>query len=530
MIERRGQPLLPSNLLTVWKRKSVIQPRFAKPTEENLQVAGSLIDLYEHGAGKKKRVLRKVADELEVESYDYRFVRGLMVLLDRASVFRCQSSTDPVELRRQIFRVTGEVGPATALEEREKIIKKIACQLQISGEELEEEMYADLDSELILEEFNTLSPTELLERYNLSLCQTLLFESTELRFTVSGSWQKIFFKVKKLGLIYDVFKDKEFWVKIDGPISLFKLNRRYGTAIAKLLPSIVGNVKWTVEAKILWKYTNEICTFSLESWKHSALFGTQQVTESFDSVVEEDFARRFQALASDWKLKREPEPLVAGLQVLIPDFSFEREGIKIYMEVVGFWTTGYLLRKIEKLRKTEEFIIVAVDETLACEKLEKLENRESISIVYYRNKIPLHPIFRYLQDAFKEVHAKQAELMKSLNVTFTEPVIKFDEFAARIGISNEVVRVHLTENHPEEYVALPDGLIKKDKLQCLRKRIDQQLEKTGKLALTEAAEIAEAEQVDITSALQTLGYKIIWHGLNAEKAEVIRNQDKADQG
>ena len=250
------------------------------------------------------------------------------------------------------------------------------------------------------------------------------------------------------------------------------------------------------------------------------MFGTQEIGASYDSTVEEDFAKRFRALSSGWKLKREPEPVVAGGHVLIPDFSFEREGAQIYMEVVGFWTPNYLHRKIEKLEKTTERIMVVVDENLACEKLTKLESKQGINIIYYRNKIPLHPILRYLQEVAGEVQANQAELLKNLNVSFTEPVIKFEEFATRIGLSNEVVRTYLTKQPPNNYIALPEGLIRKDRLQIVRQKLDQKLEGNGRLALAEAAEIAQTEGIEITSALQTLGYKVIWHGLNAQNAEV----------
>ena len=206
--------------------------------------------------------------------------------------------------------------------------------------------------------------------------------------------------------------------------------------------------------------------------------------------------------------------------MLIPDFSFEREGAQIYMEVVGFWTPNYLHRKIEKLEKTTERIMVVVDENLACEKLTKLESKQGINIIYYRNKIPLHPILRCLQDVVGKVHANQAELLKNLNVSFTEPVIKFEEFAARIGLSNEVVRTYLTEKPPNNYIALPEGLIRRDRLQVVRQKLDQKLEGNRRLALAEAAEIAQTEGIEITSALQTLGYKVIWHGLNAQNAEV----------
>jgi len=521
--------LLPSNLLTVWRRKGTIQPRYAKPSTENLQVANKLIEAYKHSVGKKKNILKKVADNLEDEGYDYHLVRGLSLLLDRRSVFKCASQADPPALRQKIFQETGKTGPATTMEQRKTIIEKIASQLEISSKELEETMYADLESELILQDFKPVSAQNLLEKYNLSLAQTLLFDSTELRFTVSANWQKIFFKTKRLGLIYDAYKDNEIWVKIDGPASLFKLTRRYGTAIAKLLPTIIFSPKWTVEAKILWKFTNEIYTFKLESWKHSPLFGTKQAVEAYDSAVEEDFAKRFQALSSNWQLKREPEPIIAGQHVLIPDFSFEREDIKLYMEVVGFWTTEYLLRKIEKLKKTKERMLVAVDESLSCERLTKLEKQQSLNIIYYRNKIPLPPVLRYLQDAYKGARTKQTEFLKNLNVTFTEPVINFEEFAKRTGVSTEAVRAALTEKTPSNYTVLPDSLIRKDKLEQIRKKLDQQIAKTGKLLLTEAAKITQTEQVDLTSAIQTLGYKVIWHGINTEKAVVTKPQNKTNQ-
>ena len=514
--------MLPSNLLTVWRRKGTIQPRYAKPSAENLQVANKLIEAYKHGIGEKKSTLKKVADTLEDEGYDYHFVRGLSLLLDRRSVFKCTSQADPAVLRRKIFEATGKTGPATSMEQRKSIIENVAAQLEMSCKELEEAMYADLESELILQEFKPVSAQDLLDKYNLSLAQTLLFDSTELRFTVSGNWQKIFFKTKRLGLIYDAYKENEVWVKIDGPASLFKLTRRYGTAIAKLLPTIISSPKWTVEAKILWKFTNEIYTFKLESWKHAPVFGTKQAVEAYDSVVEENFSKRFTALSSGWQLKREPEPVIAGKHVLIPDFSFEREGAKLYMEVVGFWTTEYLMRKIEKLKKTEERMLVAVDESLSCERLTKLEKQQSLNIIYYRNKIPLPPVLRYLQDSYKEVRAQQTEFLKNLNVTFTEPVIKFEEFANRTGVSTEAVRAALTEKTPNNYTLLPDSLIRKDKLEQLRKKLDQQITKNGKLFLTEATKIAQTEQVDLTSAIQALGYKVIWHGINAENAEIVK--------
>ena len=521
--------MLSSELLVVWKRKGLIWPRFAKLSSDNLEIASGLIEVYKQHIDEKKRILKEFVGELEDRYYDYRFIRGLSFLLDTRSVFRCNEKASPVDLRRKTFQATKKFGLPTTPEQRSKIIEKIASEMKITPEMVEEFFYADLDSESILEKFDPPSAQELLEKYNLSLTQTLLFDSTELNFTATGNWQRIFYAVKKLGLIYDAYKDGGFWVKIDGPASLFKLTRRYGTAMAKLLPFIVANPEWTVEAKILWKYKNEICDFKIESCKHHAVLRSHLPPISYDSIVEEDFAARFEALDSGWRLRREPEPVLAGKHVIIPDFSLEREGIKVYVEIVGFWTMEYLLRKIEKLKKVDVNMFVAVNETLACEKLANLEKHARLNIIYYRDRIPLAPILRYLKGAFQGIQAEQTGFLKSLPVIFTEPFVKFEEFAARIGVSVDAVRAALTEKTPSGYILLPNGLVKKEKLEQIGKKVQERIKQSGRLPLSESIEIAETEGVeDAASAMEALGYRIVWHGISTEKAEVIKPENKGN--
>ncbi len=516
--------MLPSELLAVWKRKGIIWPRYAKLSDDNLEVATGLIEVYGSHFGKKKSVVKEFVDQIEEKGYDYRFVRGLSFLLDRRSRFKCDGKLNSVDLRRKIFYAAAKLGLPTTREQRIRIIESVAPELRVTGEKVEELLYADLDTELILEAFEPLSPVELLQEYNLSLTQTLLFDSTEVTFTSSGNWQRIFYSVKKLGLIYEAYHDGGFWVKVDGPASLFKLTRRYGTATAKLLPVIVANPEWTVEAKILWKYTNEICSFTMESWKHGALLRKPKPsTVTFDSTVEEGFATRFQALASGWILKREPEPVLAGRQVIIPDFSLEKEGVRVYVEIVGFWTVEYLLRKIEKLKKVDVDMLVLVNQNLKCEKLSNLEKHVRLNIIYYRDKISLAPILRYLDQAFREVKAKQTRFVKDLRVVFTEPVVNYEEFAARIGVAAEAVKAAFTEKPPPDYVVMPNELVKKDILEQVRKRIEEKMRQNGQLYFSEATRTVEAEGVkDATSALEAVGYRIIWRGISSEDAQVVK--------
>ncbi len=517
--------MLPSNLLVVWKRKGEILPRYAKLSADNLEAANCLIEAYKGHVGEKKKTLKALVTDLENRGYEYRFVRGLALLLDRKGTFTCNCKINPVDLRRKLFEATEKVGLPTTLEKRRRILETATSEMALTLENIEEYLYADLDDELILEKLDPPSASELLEQYNLSLTQTLLFDCTELSFTASGNWQRLFYSIKKLGLIYEVYRDNDcLWVKIDGPVSLFKLTKRYGINIAKLLPLIVANPGWTINAKILWKYTNEICNFKIESRKHSFLLRKPTLLPvTYDSAAEESFASQFQAVKSGWTLKREPEPVPAGTQVIIPDFSLERADLKIYMEIVGFWTEEYLLRKAEKLKQVKEKMLLLVDEALACEKLAALEKRPQLHFIYYHDKIPLASILRYLEKAFEEVKAKEIKFLENLPVKFTEPVVAYDEFADRVGVSVEAVTAVLTVNSPLGYVAMPNILVSKKKLGQIGTAIEEWLKQSGKLSLSEATGIIEAEGVsDASCALTHLGYKITWHGINSEQAEVSK--------
>jgi predicted nuclease of restriction endonuclease-like RecB superfamily len=517
--------MLPTELLLVWKRKSEILPRFAKMSTENLEIASKLIDTYQNRIGEKKQELKTLANDFEKQGHDYRLVRALMLLLDRKAIFACSSKIDPVVLRRKVFEEAEKSGLATTPEIRKNILEKVASELSLSAEEVEENFYADLEDELILERLKiSVSPPELLEEYNLSLTQTLLFNSTELRFTVTGNWQRLFALIKRLGLIYEVQRNGDLWVKIDGPASLFRLTRRYGVNIAKLFPAIAANNEWKINAKIFWRYSNEICNLNIESHKQGLFFKKYKPSPvTYDSSVEESFASQFNALKSGWQLKRELEPLSSGRQVVIPDFSLERSGLKIYLEIVGFWTEEYLQRKVDKLSQVKETMLLLVDEKLACEKLGNLKKLPQLHIMYYQNKFPLSSILDYLGKAFEKLKNKEINFLKELKTNFTEEILHYEEFASRLGISVESVRTRLIQEPPTGYLATHNSLVSQQKIGQIKHKIEEKIGQTGKMSLMEATELIEAEGInDVSDILEILNYKVTWHGINSQLAEISK--------
>lgn len=446
---------------------------------------------------------------------------------------RCEFTVDaavkPAEARDRLFHAAAGTGVPTTLEERRRILMEEAAQLMVSAEELEDSLYGDLDEEFVLTAFQPPDPLALLRLYNLGLTQTLLFRCTEMEFTASGNWQQIFRWTKWLSLIYTIQqREGAYWVKVDGPVSLFKLSHRYGTSLAKMLPHIVAAPGWSIQALILRRRGDrQLLKLDLDSRRHGAYLKAEEAPakEEYDSLVEESFAGRFNGLRTGWTLTREPEPLPVGRYVMIPDFIFEKAGMKVYMEVAGFWTPEYLRHKLRQLKMMEGVdMIVAADRAHACQQLDKL--RRKLDIVYYKGKVPLRPVLNHLQAREDELRRRQLEQIRGRELKIEAPVVTAAELALRLGVLEEAVMENLRHRDIPGYQMLGDVLISDSTLEEIGKRLDERMGEDV-LTLNEAAELVkELGGARPSRVLEHMGYRIEWHGINPEKAEVHRKQTK----
>ena len=101
--------------------------------------------------------------------------------------------------------------------------------------------------------------------------------------------------------------------------------------------------------------------------------GTAVAAALYDSSVETALARSFAVLrrqrrAVGWRLLREPAPLPVGRRVLVPDFALVRGDLRVFVEIAGFWTPGYLAKKrsgLAQLPADLPFIIAVPEEHAA---------------------------------------------------------------------------------------------------------------------------------------------------------------------
>ena len=80
---------------------------------------------------------------------------------------------------------------------------------------------------------------------------------------------------------------------IDGPLSVFKLTDRYGTAIAKLLPSVVSAETWSIRAWIVRKTMSagkKIYEFEMSNKESPLLLDPYRDKEKNNNLQRQDFS------------------------------------------------------------------------------------------------------------------------------------------------------------------------------------------------------------------------------------------------
>jgi hypothetical protein len=506
-------------------RTGHIRPVYAEINKENLDLAKNLLELFEIHVGKRKGALLDEVSSYETRGFDYRLIRGLSLILERLCVFQTEAVVDPILARQLIFEEANRRGFVATYEVRKQILHAVAKQLNVEDWELEKSFQADLENELILKEFTAISPTELLKNYNFSLTQTLLFRSTFMEVTVSKNWKEILREIKFHGLMYSAEAiNNVCHITVDGPFSLFKLTQRYGTSMAKVLPIIVQADTWEIDSSILRMgqlgkkiYKLHLTSSEMDDKIKPSTLRRESDDIRFDSLVEQKFFVDFQSLNTDWKLIREPSPLIVDKHVFIPDFCFEKERIKVYLEIVGFWTSKYLEAKIKKLKLTGIDILIAVDVHLACEKLKQVKGH----LIFYKGSVPLKAILNFLKSREETLVQLEIENLKLAPLKLDGDIVHLHRLAEEHGVSDEAFKRKLNNFKVNGYTLIRDLLISNGKL----KEIDLKIASIIKPSLSQAIKIIENEGIETPyDILSELNYEIQWKGLDINNSPIYKKR------
>lgn len=612
--------MLPIELLRVRisSKLNQIRPIFYDSQEKNqLLLVVKLVKMFEQMGteGVSKAKLDENILEMEAKYTDYKLVRGICHLLEQRCVYALPGRTFPhggnnnamnaINLRRKIFEESSRNGYPATEDERKQILQKFATESDLTTDGLETAMWADLDKNKYLKNFESLSPLQLISWYNISILQSLLLNCIKLEFSVYGgfSWKKILRKIKQLGLMYFLFqennlesesnkqtrnqemvfnskKDKRVVCTVEGPLSIVRLTDKYGTAMAKLIPFIIFTDTWSINAIILRKSISGVrktYRFQISNKdKDLPLFDASKVQpqsvsnmdsgliyknaiDNFDSIVEKKFMDKFLKFSIGWNLIREPDPLIlSNGKAFIPDFVFEKYGIKVYLEIVGFWTSEYLKRKLEKIKDLlntksgtsvgADLLIVANIDNYISENGDKIMIDSIFSkyigrnnlIFYKKDQIPFGPIIKYLKNIdtriidnisinfnnsiVKELESiiedKQNEIifLKQVSDKQNIPVESVLKTIRNLQSNNDASTTAI-KNRLKRFLLLDNYLISNDK-------IDELLPVLTKLKkLSDAVRFLGQNNIPeecITSLIPKIGFEIVWNGIDFNDALIKR--------
>lgn len=404
--------MLTADLIRTWKKGPYTGPKYIKVDDGTyLDLAQKLIDLFVEHKGHTRGELQNSLRNHLADSPDYLIHRGLSkLLLDRSEFHISQKSgLVPKILREKLFTQAVENAPVVMNPDmihpvtKYDILNAVAAELNTEANTIAAEMYADLPQNHILSIFDPPTPEWLLNRYNVALAQGILYKCVRMRLiayrNIPARYKQLFKFIKFYRLLHSITGDLDsgYEILLDGPVSMFRLSRKYGIQMSTFLPALLLCTKWKMEAEILTG-EDQKRYFILSSKDHPLESHYKDATQ-YDSLLEEKFAEKFKKLKSDWKIERETEIVNLKDTVFIPDFTFKHKisGRVALLEIVGFWRSDYLKRKIDKIRRAGlNHLVIAISSTLNVSE-EDFENLPG-SFFFFKTSINPEEVLTRLED------------------------------------------------------------------------------------------------------------------------------------
>ncbi|MEM8723570.1 MAG: DUF790 family protein [Cyanobacteria bacterium P01_G01_bin.39] len=394
--------MLKSDLL-IYKRngESIVSKKLGIDNQ-NLAIATDTINCFQNCIGRTQAELDKQLLKLEGDNPNYRVRRGLAHILHNTfSTFEIISPLEPTELRQKVF---SEAAKTVALPQQrnytlETISKSLGSELKrfVSVKEIELGLYADLQENRILTQFDSPVAESLLHRYNLSQVQGVFYRSSSVVINAHrndpGEYKLLFRYIKLFQLMAYIEGDADtgFTLTLDGPASLFKASTRYGLALAKMIPALLHVTKWSLQAKLNHKdpYSGntKVGKFTLTS--DCGLVSHYPPGKPYDSMLEASFAKSWKKAKTEWRLEREVDLIPLPGSVMIPDFRLVHpDGREYLLEIVGYWRPEYLQKKFYQVRNSDvKNLILAVSQRLNLDKAGVKFNDLPNKLIWFKNKL-----------------------------------------------------------------------------------------------------------------------------------------------
>lgn len=418
--------MLTSDLVRIRATRDGLKCTFVDPAQPRMvEKAAAILRAFAENVGNARSAVDEALVEVEGDGIDHKLIRGLAKLCFDRSEFDTASVLPPFELRKAVFGLAARTGPvlfgdAAVPDEGGEPTRTAAALYAALGNELgatpqalERALYADLPSEQLLVRVDVPGPEWLLHRYNLALVQSALLRARSIRLTLpapkAGELRALCRAVKFHQLLAEATCPADapgtVVLTVDGPASLLSMNTRYGLSLAKFFPAVpLLTTPWTMSATIARGERGA----KLEVDSALGLVSHYRAQGAWQSREALWFYERWRETVPDWAIHEGGAPVDQGGEALVvPDFTLERDGFTVQLEILGFWRRGSVERRLALLKRHgPKHLLIAASRKLLQGGVEDADELPD-GVVLFGENVPVKAVLA-AAEAMRERAAKPA--------------------------------------------------------------------------------------------------------------------------
>ncbi len=447
-----------------------------------------------------------------------------------------------VQIREMIFETVNSIpkGFITS-SERQDTITSIENEMSLPSKTLDALLYFDIDSEKILVKREGVEPAKLIRYFNFDTIETILCFSLNLQIKIKkmpGYIAKNLIYVSKKNYVFTdiTLEEGGYKITIESPLELFSDKGGWGRNISNVATYILRSV---LREKIAFHLTahveprNRVAVFILQSNDLPLLpsFRKDDDEEEYrpeiDSKIENQFQKTWRNFQG-WKAVAEPDALIIGKKMYVPDFLLERGKKRVYLEIVGFYTMKYIEKKKRQMQELEKLkvpIIYLIDESL---KNHFIALSEIKKIYYTKINVPSSDIVKVLEAHYSDFEerfpvflSEMEEICKEINDTrdlMETPAIQIKIKAYSSEETNKIIERPEVKKLLKLYsinFLKSYGLIGKDTID----KVANYLSEIKSISLSSLKTQFPNYKEALISISQHLGYKVKWKSI--EEIEIV---------
>lgn len=344
--------MLTADLVDVRKKDGalVLPPLDAKKRLRVVALATEVLDAVRAAEGHPRAMLEEALETIDVGPREHRLKDGLVKLALDDARFEEPDGEASEALRREVFERAAARRRALAFD-RAALLDELAREKSTTPDAIERALFADLREAHTLLEAPHTSPAALADRWDRGRAQAVLLRATRVvvmvRCSSPHTTRALFRQIKFLRLLCTIAKKEEgvHEITIDGPASLFESSTKYGLQLALLLPALDACDAYALHADVLWGKERAPYSFEL---------GGGRGAVAPEGEAEDPAVRDLVAALEKLGAKARPSTEVLdlpGVGLCVPDLEIDREGRKVRVELLGFWSRDAVWKRVELVEK-----------------------------------------------------------------------------------------------------------------------------------------------------------------------------------